>query len=268
MSQHGKNPVGLWKVINGLARARQPQSRDQRRCLCLRFWGAVRELLRFKVLYRHGPLIALQDFATRPRSPKRRAPSVGTSTSKMTGSNPVVFPAGTPANNPQTTDHELVISDANTVGSVPETKSATPTPAEVSAAASALARLPRRPKRIWSGWLNDRVRTYRNMPIKLAGGETVYAFGARRRLLVYVREPGMCVGDPDEVVRSWGVVRASEVEVVRNPHAALLGRLKAGTRERKSEAKARAARLNGLRPCRKGKRRGRPSSRNQYPLRV
>jgi hypothetical protein len=46
---------------------------------------------------------------------------------------------------------------------VPETESA-PAPELVSAAARQLARLPRRPKR-WSGWLDDRVRTYRNMPI-------------------------------------------------------------------------------------------------------
>jgi hypothetical protein len=48
------------------------------------------------------------------------------------------------------------------------------------------------------------------------------------------------------------------VDVVRNPHAVLLGRLKAGTVERPSALKAASARRNGRQPPRPGRRRGRP----------
>jgi len=42
--QNGNSPVGLWKVINGLSKARNPDHRARLRCWRLRFWGAVREL--------------------------------------------------------------------------------------------------------------------------------------------------------------------------------------------------------------------------------
>jgi len=45
----------------------------------------------------------------------------------------------------------------------------------------------------------------------------------------------------------WGARREKEVKLFRHPSAVALGRMKRGVRERKSEAKARAARLNGLR---------------------
>jgi hypothetical protein len=50
--------------------------------------------------------------------------------------------------------------------------------------------------------------------------------------------------------------RAEDVQIAKDQHAALLGSLKRGFVDRKSEAKARAARLNGLRG---GRRSGRPT---------
>ena len=55
---HGNRPVGLWRAINQLASARKPNTRDQGRCLCLRFWGAARELVKVGLLFRHDGLIA------------------------------------------------------------------------------------------------------------------------------------------------------------------------------------------------------------------
>ncbi len=45
------------------------------------------------------------------------------------------------------------------------------------------------------------------------------------------------------------------------PAAQALGKLKAGVKERSSARKAAACRRNGLRPCRPGRRRGRPRQR-------
>jgi len=67
LRQHGPAPVASWRVVNGLADARDPDSRAQRRCLRLRYLGALRDLVRAKIVYRHVGLIALQDFALRPK---------------------------------------------------------------------------------------------------------------------------------------------------------------------------------------------------------
>lgn len=258
LRQHGNSPVGLWKLINALADTRQPDSRARRRCWRLRYWGACRELLKAKLLFRHGGEIATSNFATRPRprSQRRLSPSVRRSVSKNGGSNRLTAMPETAESHPQLPEAEVDVGGLRTLDRQSKTQCAT-APELASEAARQLARLPRRRKRIWSGWLNDRVRTYRNMRVELPGGEQVYTFGAKRGLLVYVREPDMCVGDPDEAGRSWGVVLASKVEVVRNPQAVLLGQMKAGTREHRSPSKAATARCNGAKPARRGPR-GRP----------
>ena len=180
MRQHGKNPVGLWRVVNGLANTRNPDSRARRRCWRLRYLCAFRELLRAGALVRHGPLIALQDFATRPRPrlPRRLPPSVGGSARKLTGSNPVVVPAATAQNDPQATELKLVSGDANRVGSAPEGKSAPPTLAEITEAARRLAQRPRRRKK-WSGWLNGE-RMWRLREVIVPGGQVLPAYFVRR----------------------------------------------------------------------------------------
>lgn len=262
MRQHGKNPVGLWRVINGLAKARQPQGRDQRRCLCLRFWGAVRELLRFKVLYRHGPLIATSNFATRPkpRSHRRRPvlPSVGTSTSKMTGSSPVVVGVRAHHNHQQPTDLKLVSGDASAFGCGPQMKSATPSVAEISAAARSLARRPRKVKRPWTGYL-DGERVKRGTLVQVPTGEVLPAYVVLRNK-VFVALPD----EPRYADRVFERYDADQVRRVKLPEARLLGSLKAGTEEVFSLRKQEAARANGRLPPRAGRRRGRPS-RHQTP---
>lgn len=146
---YGQTPVSLWKIINSLADARQPGSRTMRRCWRLRYWGAVRELRRAGLLFRHGSLIALKDFATKPkpRSPTRLAPSVGRSTSENSGSVPLMARVETSTKHEQTVRHELTSGNAKAFACAPETKSAMPTASEIKAAASALARRPRNVKR-------------------------------------------------------------------------------------------------------------------------
>ena len=127
----------------------------------------------------------------------------------------------------------------------------------VREAASHLGRMRPKPKRKWSGWIGE-IRSYRNMPIRLASGQKAHVFGVRRGHLVYTLEPDGPAGDFDSIRVLWGVVPASSVEIIKDEHASTLGRLKRGKRERPSEAKARAARANGRMPCRPGRRRGRP----------
>jgi hypothetical protein len=237
MRQHGKNPVGLWRVVNGLANARNPDSRARRRCWRLRYLCAFRELLRAGALVRHGPLIALQDFATRPRPrlPSCLSASVVASTSKNGGSSPVVPMFGTAIKDSQVIERELVSGDPNLVGCAPDTKSATPAAAEISAAASALAQRPRKRKK-WSGWLNGE-RMWRLREVIVPGGQVLAAFFVRRNW-VYALLPDT----PEYEGQVFRRYRADDVRVYRSPHAALLGR----------------------QPPRAGRRRGRPS-RHQAP---
>jgi len=257
--RYGSGPVSLWKIVNLLANAQNPDSRAHRRSWRIRYLCACRELLRFGVLHRHGALIATSNFATRPRprAPRRLSPSVVRSASETGGSNVNAGRVETATKNDQPPENKVVVANRSTVNAPQKSQSA-PAPELVSAAASALARLPRRQKRIWSGWLNDDVRSYRNMRVTISGGEQVYVSGALRWRVVYTREPDGIIGRPSDLWKGWGVARADGVEVVRNEAARLLGSRKAGKVERKSEAKIRAARLNGTRPCAPGRKRGRP----------
>lgn len=229
MLRLGSRPVSLWRVINGLAKARQPQGRDQRRCLCLRFWGAVRELLRFGVLFRHGGQIATVNFATRPRpkSPRCLSLSVGRSASEIGGSSPEATGMKKEPNRPQAPEPELVAVNQSTPPAVPEQKSAAPTPAEISAAARALAQQPRRRKKL-TGWLHGR-RVTRLTPVIVPGGQVLPAHFVRRGF-AYVLLPDT----PEYRDRVYERYRAEDVRIYRSPHAALLGRLppRAGRRPR------------------------------------
>jgi hypothetical protein len=131
--------------------------------------------------------------------------------------------------------------------------------AQVAEAARRLARLPRRLKRRWSGWIGP-IRSYRGMVVRLPSGREVCALGARRGQVPFTSQPDGLLGALDGLGRDWGVVPAHLVEIVKNPAAVLLGAQKAGKRERPSVAKVNAARLNGLVPCRPGRRRGRPNA--------
>jgi hypothetical protein len=64
--KHGPTPVSIWRIINVIANARQPDSRAQRRRWRLRYLGAIHELLHGGVLFRHGAFIATTEFATIP----------------------------------------------------------------------------------------------------------------------------------------------------------------------------------------------------------
>ena len=182
----------------------------------------------------------------------RLLPTVGALTSKTGGSSPVVARAETAVSGSQVLTNEVVVGNPGTLACAPETKNAV---SEVSVAATALARRPRMRKK-WSGWIGS-TRSYCGMPIRLSTGEEVFAFGALRGRVVWSRQPGVLADRIHAVGVDWGVVPASAVEIVRNPHAVLLGRLKAGTAERRSALKAASSRRNGAMPTRRG-RRGRP----------
>jgi hypothetical protein len=131
----------------------------------------------------------------------------------------------------------------------------------VRGAARSLAQLPRKQKRRWTGWIDGR-HCWRNQRIILPGGELVYAYGVSRRKLVWTSRATGPKADLSDDNWAFGVVDADQVRIAKDPNAIILGRLKAGARERASEAKKRAARANGLKACKPGRQRGRPRLRS------
>lgn len=268
MRQRGPAPVRLWEIINVLADARQPDSRARRRCWRLSYLGACRELSKAGLLFRRGPIIAAARFAilaktkTRDRTTSRRlpgdlhlSPSVVESTSQNGGSKPFGQQPQTAAKDQQTVELEPESKTLGTPTSTVESQTAPP-PELVSAAAQQLARLPRQPKRIWSGYIGDK-RAFRDMAILLPNGMQAWVFGVQRQQVVFTEELNGPVGTVGGIGNSWGVVPAALVRIVRNPFASLLGREKRGRRERRSKLKIASAQRNGAMPARRG-RRGRP----------
>lgn len=150
----------------------------------------------------------------------------------------------------------LTDSAASTVALIP-----TPNPKAVALspgdAARSLARLPRRVRRKRSGYIRGE-RVWRNREIELPDGRRAFVYGALRGKVGWSLHPIGVPVDGDHL-GNWGVSRQEAVRLVKNPHAQLLGRRKAGVRERPSAAKAAAARINGRMPPRPGSRpRGRP----------
>jgi len=264
--QRGPAPVGLWKIINLLANAKQPDSRTMRRCWWLHFWGACRELFHADVLFRHGSLIASSNFATTPmprsrdRRPSRHlsgefhlSPAVGTSTSEIGGSNPAVPRAEIAASLSQAVERELLAGTQPAFKCADESESA-PAPEIVSDAARTLARLPRNQPRKLTGWLHGQ-HCWRGRLLALPDGEVAPLLWCSRGrvLLRNYRDLEL----PDFL--RWGGRREHDVRFHKCPEAVLLGSRKAGVKERPSTRKQQAAQRNGAMPARAGsRRRGRP----------
>jgi hypothetical protein len=96
------------------------------------------------------------------------------------------------------------------------------------------------------------------MPILLPNGRQAWVFGAQRNKVVVTYDKGRLLGTLTPQQR-WFVLPASNVQIVKNEHAVILGKRKAGTKEVFSLRKQEAARANGRQPPRAGSRgRGRP----------
>jgi hypothetical protein len=259
--EHGR--VKIWTLLDRVAENKGAQSRVEARNYRQRLWQYwVKRLMWLKLIFpvSRNELVAVKP-DTRPagRRPRRQ----GRTVSKSLASAPVS--AGNPADQLSTPSLnypvpakrvESTTTPAFENAYAKNTETA-PDPAQVTEAAHRLACLPRFPKRQWSGIVGS-VRCFRNMLIQLPDDRVVYALGAKRGRVMFTSQPDGPIGSVDGLRRDWGVVPAHLVEVVKDPAAMLLGSLKRGVRERKSEAKASAARSNGAKPCKPGRKRGRP----------
>lgn len=125
-------------------------------------------------------------------------------------------------------------------------------PLAVSSAAAALAKLPRKRKRPWSGWIQGK-HMRRDDLVIVPGGQVRRIFGAVRGAVIVWKNPIPETGLPAEIFR------AADLSLFKNPSAVLLGSLKRGCKEAPSKKKRRACRINSSKPPKAGSRpRGRP----------
>jgi hypothetical protein len=258
---HESQPVKLWPVLNRVSEQLSPRSRAEGREVRLRLWQKVRRLIGLGLIFRVGRnSIATVKPTTKPASSRvRRRRRTVTESTTATAVSTVIPPSPSElAYREVPFDSQLIVESPPTITPVKEAgenKSAS-TPELVTNAARALAKLPRRPKRIWSGFIGS-TRSFCGMPILLSTGEPMFVFGVLRGRVVYSRESGVLTDSIDGAGIHWGVVPAEHVKIVRNPNAILLGRRKRGTHERPSLLKIAASRRNASMPARRG-RRGRP----------
>ena len=125
-------------------------------------------------------------------------------------------------------------------------------------------RLPRNVKKRSNGYIGQ-VPVRRNQRIILPGGQLVFAYGVSRKKLVWTSRATGPNADMSDDNWAFGAVDVDQVKLGKDPNAIILGKLKAGVRERASEAKRLAARANGLKACRPGRQRGRPRSLQTLP---
>jgi hypothetical protein len=265
--EHG--PVKTWSLFNWLAEDAGARSRDEGRAARRILWERVRRLKRLSLVFGHGrnevaaTKPSRQPARPRPRRRERRvvpAPEF----CGVSATCPPPMQTIAELNEPPETQLVRMTTPKGADEQEPQETNTAPDPEQVAQAARSLAALPRRPRRRWSGMIG-RIRSYLNMPIRLPDKRVVYALGAKHGRVPYTSQPDGSIGSPEGLRRDWGVVPASQVEFIRNPAAVLLGSRKRGVRERKSEAKASAARSNGAKPCRPGRKRGRPRQMAALP---
>ena len=253
-----------WTLLDIVADEASPRDRTAGRLLRLELFGRLKRLRALGLAFSFGRnWISATKPAPETWRPavKRRRRSV-----KRVRSNPAVSVGKVSV--PQEAGYEAQKVHFQ-MDRVPPTSSPRPVDAEqtesgndsqrVSEAARQLSTLSRQAVRRLSGWISDEVRSFRNMQVALPGGRRVFVFGVLRGRLVFTSVPDGHVGDTGGVGTSWGVVRADQVQIVKNEHAVILGKRKSGVKEKFSPRKAEVARRNCYLPPRPGSRpRGRP----------
>gem|GEM_PF-1934161 len=250
-----------------------PKGRAEARELRLRLLRKVERLIGLGLLHRgRRNQIATYKFMAKPvvRRARRRKPSVGETTSTKAVSGVKSPPPPKQDCRPLPVSAEVVVA-SHGGQQPPPTEAKTesvPDRSQVTQAARALACLPRKQPRKLTGWLHGQQCWHGRLVSFPDGviGKLVWA--NRGRVLVYCEsvEEGVNVDVNDfcEWQKNYDerllhfAARERDVQLFKRPEAALLGSLKRGVRERRSELKAATARANGLMPPRAGRSRGRP----------
>src|SRR5688500_15527203 len=118
----------------------------------------------------------------------------------------------------------------------------------LSAAGSALRRIPRNQKRAWTGWLGDHHLRKGDLVIA-PGGEVRMVYGAYRgQIILWKKAVLLSGGLPADVYP------AAVIQRLKNPAAVRLGKAKRGVKEVTSQVKRETSRRNGKMPPGPGSR--------------
>lgn len=259
-------PVKLWPILNLVAEDLSPRSRAEGREVRMKLWHKVRRLIGLGLIFRVGrnSVATVKPKAKPPtRRVRCRKRTVTQSTTARAVSENIRPNLQEAAHHNLPSGPQVVIENrpAITPGKKEDGCESVPAPELVTNAARALAALPRRPARRWSGWIGP-VRSYRDMPILLPKGRPAWVFGAQRNKVIVTLDKGRLLGTLTPGQR-WGVLPSTAIRFVKNENAIVLGSRKRGTRERPSALKAAADRRNGSIPARR--RRGRPPRHQVSP---
>lgn len=263
IGEHDRLPIPA--LLNFLASEQAPTNRSEERKLWLDAWHHLRRLLRLGLVFRADRtsvslLKSVSEIRHRPVKRRTRKPTVSPNTDEHRASTETLrtdAPSSNPLEEPQNqlpTAQPIMHSASE---SPDETESA-PTREQIALAAISLAKLPRRPRRKWTGWIGQ-THAYRNMRIILPSGEVAFVAGVLRGKCVFTLDAGKLIGGFDGEPFRWGVVPVREVRVLKNLAAQQLAARRRGVKERPSALKAQTARRNGRMPCREGLSRGRPT---------
>ena len=282
--RHGRYGSLIWPLLNEVAAEQQPIDRAEARRMRLELWWQLRRLMKVGLVFRYTrKSISIYNLPRQYVNRRRRSRAGSTLSSRFASKarqrdipasksrHTKMLPECGAASSPQPSMAKSESDQAALSGpalpiSIPVKPDAGLTLTQIKEqeervcdAARGLARLPRKAKRRWSGYANG-VRVWHNRKIILPWGEIAYCYGCLRGKLIWTS----CPTSKDTAITQemvWDVIDAHRVLMAKDENAVLLGRAKFGVRERKSPAKALAARLNGVKPCRPGRRRGRPARR-------
>jgi hypothetical protein len=264
--------IRIWELLNRIADEQNPATRAETRALRLKLWQNLRKLLSRGVVFRRARRWISVYRLPRVSVNRHRRSIAGSTLKQHKHDQPAVrkpLQIQPPCSLPCTQTKSVELDTAPLVKQLPEASISdnSPKPPDlesVRGAARSLAQLPRKQKCRWTGWIDGR-HCWRNQRIILPGGELVFVYGVSKKTLVWTS----CATGPNADLSddnwAFGAVDAGQVRLVKDPNAIILGKLKAGVREKVSEAKRRAARTNGLKACKPGRQRGRPRSLQSLP---
>jgi hypothetical protein len=237
----------IWTILNSLALEEAPKQRSEQRVMRLELWARLRRLLKEEFVFlfnRH--MVTARKIHSERKLRRKRIAKAGSALIPPDQANSAI-----PANH-------LSVNLFRAVEAYERKKKteSDPRPMELSHAARLLARI-RHGKRPRTGLFHG-VRARRGCAIRLRDGRQAFLYGCTRNLVIWSLDPLVLLMDLRKPGVEWGVAPEREIALVKNPAAAVLGAAKRGHSELPSIAKAESARRNGRRPCRPGRRRGRP----------
>ena len=147
----------------------------------------------------------------------------------------------------------------NSTNRMPAEREAATRHPDIDLAAGTLGRVPktlrngrRTVKRTWTGFVQGE-RCWKGRRVILPDGRVAKIKQAERGWVCVTWE------DPNSIIlHKHAYLHASQIRLHKLAAAVVMGNCKKGVREIKSERKADTCRINGCKPCRPGRYRGRP----------